>query len=167
MQYLYLHRLQEQGTARYVYVFDEHALSPNNLVLRNLFRCMIEAVEGEIDQIEMEYSDTATAKLMGVERAVQMLTLMGAQEADKVENWQGDVLLSRTFVVTAEAKRLEYLRHMRELDEVYRIQLSENGVEKVHLYFAQTLACLLTAEQEDVFVSLLAQRNVPYKILGN
>ncbi|WCN38857.1 hypothetical protein [Aneurinibacillus uraniidurans] len=167
MQYLYLHRVQEQGTARYVYVFDEHSLSPNNLVLRNLFRCMIEAVEAEIDQIEMEYSDTVTAKRMGVERAVQMLKLMGAKEAEQAENWQEGVLLSRTFAVSATVERIEYLRHIRELDEVYRIKLSGNGAEKVHLYFAQTLTCLLTTEQEGVFTSLLAQRNVPHKILGN
>ena len=168
MQYLYLHRRQENGRVQYVYVFDEHPLSPNNLVLRNLFRCMLEAVEAGIDRIEIEYSDTATAKLMGVERAVQMLTLLGAREVvEQTENWQGGVLLSRTFAVSATPERLEYLRHIRELDEVYRIRLDENQAEKVHLYFAQTLTCSLTEEQEGVFISLLAERNVPHKILEN
>lgn len=168
MQYLYLHRLPEKESVRYVYRFDDHPLSPNNLVLRNLFRCMLEAGEEDIDQIEIEYSDTATAKLMGVERAVQMLTLLGAREAaEQAENWQGGVLLSRTFAVPATPARMEYLRHIRELDEVYRIRLSGNEAEKVHLYFAQTLTCLLTREQEGVFISFLAQRNVPHKILEN
>jgi hypothetical protein len=166
MQYIYLQRKElANGKLQYTYYFDDHGLSPNNLVLRNLFNSMLDTAGQEIDTLEVEYSDTAMAKQLGINRAVQWLQVMGAAGAEQKEYWKEGVLLSRTFTAAVTKERLDYLHAMKELDEVYRIKLLGDGEEKIHLYFAKTLSYRLDTKKEESFLQLLLDRNVPHKIL--
>ncbi|WCK53370.1 hypothetical protein PP175_18720 [Aneurinibacillus sp. Ricciae_BoGa-3] len=166
MQYIYLQRKElADGRLEYTYHFDDHGLSPNNLVLRNLFYTMLDTAGPEVDTVEVEYSDTAMAKQLGINRAVEWLQVMGAADGEQKEYWKEGVLLSRTFCAAATPERLAYLHAMKELDEVYRIRLLGDGDEKIHLYFAKTLSLRLDRKKEEIFLQLLLNRNVPHKIL--
>ncbi|WP_027417821.1 hypothetical protein [Aneurinibacillus terranovensis] len=166
MQYIFLQRVHDSaGTVKYVYHYDDHTLSPGNLVLRNLFFCMLDTVEDEVDEIEVEYNDVEMVKVMGLERAVAWLKKMGADTVKQTEKWEKGILLSRTFIVPATQERLEYLHTVKDLDEVYCLRLLGKGREKICNYFSTTLSLSIPGEKEAGFLSLLQKRNVPHKIL--
>ncbi|MBN6186079.1 hypothetical protein JQN58_03635 [Aneurinibacillus sp. BA2021] len=167
MQYLYLHRLEqpEKDKVSYVYQFDAHGLSPSNLVLRNLFSCMLKTVEQELTDIEIEYNDIEMAKLVGMEAAVAFLTAMGAREVEQKEYRQNGVLLSRTFTAVLTPERLAFFFNLRDLDIAYRLRFMSDGEERIHMYFAKTLSCTFSTEDEAAFTALLAAQHVPHKVL--
>jgi hypothetical protein len=167
MQYLYLHRINDSSlqAIRYVYRFDDHALSPGNLVIRNLFYAMLEAVKARLDRVEVEYSDIEMVKRMGMEPAVAFLKKMGADQVKQEERRKDGVLLSRVFTAPLTPERLDYFFGMRELDDVYRLRFLAQGEEKVHLYFAETLSAQVQPDEEEVFLQKLLENHVPHKIL--
>jgi hypothetical protein len=167
VQYLYLYRIRhpQQQTVQYVYQFNDHRLSPNNLVIRKLFYCMLETLQGIVTKVEIEYSDAEMVKLIGMEQAVKFLTVMGAQEAEKQEYRKDGVLLSRTFTATITPERLAYFYALKDLDIVYRLRFLADETERIHIYFAETLSCVLTEAEEASFLELLSEQHVPHKIL--
>ncbi|AMA72446.1 MULTISPECIES: hypothetical protein [Aneurinibacillus] len=167
MQYLYLHRItnNKQQEAQYVYRFDDHRLSPGNLVIRKLFYCMLQALQDELTDVEIEYNDAEIVKFAGMERAVAFLTLMGAQKAEQREYRKDGVLLSRTFTTKLTPERLTYFFGLQDLDEVYRLRFLAGEEERIHLYFASTLSCRLSFQKEETFLALLERHRVPHKIL--
>jgi len=167
VQYLYLHRIEhrEAQTVQYVYRFEDHRLSPNNLVIRKLFHCMLEVMRDGLTAVEIEYNDAEMAKLVGLERAVEFLTVMGAREASPREYRRDGVLLSRTFTTELTPARLDYFFGLKDLDIAYRLLFLANGAERIHMYFSETLSCLLPIEAEDAFLELLSAQRVPHRIL--
>lgn len=167
MQYLYLHRIEreENQAVEYVYQFDAHGLSPSNLVLRNLFFCMLDSVKTDLTEVEIEYNDAEMVKLVGMETAVSFLTVMGAREAKQIEYKQDGIVLSRTFTAKLTPSRLAYFFSLRDLDIVYRLRFMSGHKERVHMYFAKTLSCVLLQENETAFLACLSAQHVPHKVL--
>lgn len=167
MQYLYLHRVTqpEKQAVQYIYQFDDHNLSPSNLVIRKLFYCMLDTLQADLTGVEIEYNDAAMVKLVGMEQAVAFLTVMGAREAEQHEYRQEGVLLSRTFTTELTPIRLEYFYSLKDLDIVYRLRFVRNGEERIQIYFTETLRCLLPEGKEEAFLSHLTKQRVPHKVL--
>ncbi|CEH28494.1 hypothetical protein [Aneurinibacillus migulanus] len=167
MQYLYLHRVTqpEKQAVQYVYQFDDHNLSPSNLVIRKLFYCMLDMLQEELTEVEIEYNDAEIVKLVGMEQAVAFLTAMGAREAEQLEYRQEGVLLSRTFTTELTPARLEYFYSLRDLDIVYRLRFLNNEEERIQIYFTKTLSCLLPEVKEEAFLAHLTEQRVPHKVL--
>lgn len=166
MQYLYLHRVEHQRRVEYIYRFDDHRLSPNNLVIRKLFYTMLTMWQDKVTEVEIEYSDVEMVKIVGMEKAIAFLEVMGARNAAQQEYRRDGVLLSRTFTAKVTPERLGAFFQLQDLDAVYRLRFLANGEECIHLYFAETLRCWLSLDEEKAFLTLLSENRVPHKVLA-
>lgn len=166
MHHLYLIKNEKnQALSEYIYRFDDHTLSPANQVLTRLFRQMILAVEEELTALEAEYIDHQMVQLVGLKRAQEILSLLGATKDTIKENRKGDVVLSRSFRSQLSPSALHYFKRIQDLEELSAYRLYANDTLKVEVYFGKEMKAQFTPEEEAKFLKLIKEERIPIKVL--
>lgn len=163
MQSIVLYHHTRQGEETFEYNFYDHKFAPTNLVVRKILMAMMDSVRQRLTHLEVEYNDKMLADKLG-KKAVETLTLLGADSTNLIEHKSNGIVYSRSFTAQMTAERFQYFYLLQDVGTFFRFRLLEEEQERVVFHFNQYLLLQIPTADTEGFYQQLRSRSVPYKV---
>lgn len=164
MQKLVFKREEIAGKRVYRYSILKHGLSASNMLSLKIMRFLLNQFRDSIDAIEVEYSDFELAKKVGIQRARQILELLGSDSSELIENKKDEVVISRTMIAPISEKKLNYFYTLLDLRELPRYQFLADSYPVITVEYGDIIQFSPIDKEDQGFFQELDEMRVAYGI---
>ncbi|MBO8171302.1 MAG: hypothetical protein H0Z33_05330 [Bacillaceae bacterium] len=164
MQKLIFNRNVKGNRQEYVFSIGEHNLSPSNLLVRKIFYFLLDEYREVMTELSVEYSDYELADKVGIERAREILRILGAERAQVQENRKNGFVVSRSFTTAVTSEQLEYFYSLWDLRELPRYQFYQDNDLLLDVYFGEKILFYSKIKEDLNFFARLENHKIPYEI---